>query len=557
MFYLMKIVMLLFLVTTILNGCGKPKNQTDTQKQQPKHTGYLRLPLPGSIETIDPGKIFDITHIELVKQLFVGLTDFDPKTYKVLPELAQNWQVSEDGTIYTFHLRQDAKWSNGKPMTAHDIVWAVQRNILPKTDSPYAHTLYILKNARAINQGKMADVTQLGARAIDDYTLEFTLTQAASYFPALTSLWTYRPLPRTVIEQHGTEWIQPAHIQTNGFYMLTEWEKGKRLVLKKNPHYYAANQVTIQEVHYYIVQEISLALAMYQKDELDIIGGQVYLQLPPREISRIKSDAILRKDIHLSPSFCTEWYGFKTQQPPLNNPLVRKAIAAALDKKVLLNVVIEEEHFPATTFTRPPSFGAVEPSEEIGISFSPKRAKAWLAEAGYPNGKGFPKVTLIYNTSKTHQKIAQAVKVILKYYLNIDIEIRAYDFLAYINMLNKSTKPLMFRMNWCGDYPDAHNWLYDVFHPKQGINSVSWNNREFAQVVEQAMRLENPAERQKLYQRAEQILTEEEVAIIPLYFSNTQFLVKPWVKNWYPMAFGGQHIRFWSLETQSQKSSEK
>jgi len=549
MSHFIRIITLFFLITTMLKGCGQQETQSQViQSQQPKSVPYLRLPLNGAVKTLDPGLILKINQVELVEQLFLGLTDFDPKTYEVLPELAKNWQISDNGTVYTFRLRQDVKWTNGSPVTAQDIVWAIRRNISPITDSPYAHTLYIIKNAERLYQGEITDLSKLGVRAIDDYTVEFTLKQPASYFPALASLWTYRPLPRQAIEQYGKNWIEPKLIQTNGPYRLTEWVLGKQLILNKNPDYYEAEKVNIPDVRYTIVNENSLALAMYEKNEVDIVGGQVYLQLPQREMSRIKYDPNLRKERHITPSFCTEWYGFNTQRAPMDNPLVRKAIAAAIDKKTLLNVIIKGENITATTFTPPPIFGAVEPSKEVGILFRPKQAKAWLAKAGYPDGKGFPEVVLMYNTSKNHYEVANAIKVILKHHLNIDIEIRGYDFLPYITTLTEESKPHLFRMSWCPDYPDAHVGLYEVFHPTQGINWIGWDNLEFAQQVEQARQISNPEKRKKQYYRAEQILTEEEAVIIPLYFSRTQFLVKPWVKEWYPTGFGGQQIRFWRLE---------
>ena len=541
---------IIWFFVAVVSGCEPQKQETQQKvtQTQPKHLGYLRLPLKKAITTLDPGRIFDIGQIEVVEQLFLGLTDFDPKTYEVVPELAKDWQVSKDGTIYTFKLRQDVKWSNGEPVTAHDIVWAVRRNIAKEIDSPYAFMLDILKNAWAIKQGHITDVTKLGVRVIDDYTVEFTLAAAAGYFPALASLWVYRPLPRKVIEQYEENWTEPAHIQTNGAYRLTEWNKGKLLILKKNPLYYEADKVNIPEVHYRIVPGNSLALALYEKNELDIIGGQVYLQLPEREMSRIQSDPVLRQERQMTPSFCTEWYGFNTQLPPTDKPLVRKAIAAAIDKKTLLTFVTKSDASPATTFTRPPVFGAVDPKKEMGIEFSPKQARAWLAKAGYPKGEGFPKVVFMYNASKIHHKVAEALKLILKRNLNIDIEIRAFDFFSYVDMLKQPNKPHIFRMGWCSDYPDAEAWLGDVFHPDDGINWIGWNNREFADVLDQALRVENPTKRRRLYRRAEQILTEEEVAIVPVSFSNTQLLVKPWVKGWYYMAFGGQHIRNWALE---------
>jgi len=531
-------IFIMCLLGIVIGGCSKPQNhdaQSQTTQNQSKHPDYLRIPLDYSIPTIDPGLIDTANSIEIVEQLFLGLTRFEPKTYKVVPELATDWQVNEDGTVYTFQLRQDAKWSNGDPVTAHDIVWAIRRNRAPEMNAPYAYTLDILKNAKAI----------------DDYTVEFTLEHAAGYFPALVSLWTYRPLPRKVIEKQGKNWIEPAYIQTNGPYKLTEWHKDDKLVLQKNTQYYDANKVQISAIHYHIIPDPILGLAMYEHNELDIIGRE-YLTLPQMAVPRISSDARLRREVHYSISFCTAFYGFNTQKPPMDNVLVRKAIAAAIDKQVINDFVIWGINSPATTFTRPPIFGSVEPQEKVGIPFDPKQAKAWLAEAGYPEGKGFPEeVVLLYKMTHTGipGDIANAVKQMLKYYLNIEIVIKGIeDDGEYFQQIEQPATPHIFRMYWCTEYPDANNWLYEAFHPDNGYQWLGWKNREFAEAVEEAQRISDAKERKQLYHRAEEILTEEQAAIVPLFFTNTQFLVKPWVKGWYNMAFGGQRIRDWRLE---------
>jgi oligopeptide transport system substrate-binding protein len=567
--FISKIISLstIFCLAVVTTSCFQQNDEELSQMslEQPTHPGYLRIPLNGIVTTIDPGLTNDLAHIEVTEQLFLGLTDFDPDTYEVLPELATDWNVSEDGSIYTFHLREDVKWTNGESVTAHDIVWAIKRNLLPETESKNAFTLYILKNAQAINKGqlKMSSdgqildeygnpdtkiASQLGVEAIDDYTVDFTLEHAAGYFPALASLWTYRPLPRKVVKQYGKNWIEPENIQTNGSYMLTDWNKGSYLYLEKNPDYYEADKVKIPKIHYYIVPESTLGLAMYEKDKLDILGGQAYLRLPQDDIPRIKSDPLLRQDIRISPQFCTELYGFNTQLPPMDNSLVRKAISAAIDKQILIDVVLKSYHTPAMTFTRPPIFGSVDPKEEVGIQFNPKQAKTWLAEAGYPNGQGFPKVVLLHQDNEAPRAIAKGVKTILKHYLNIEIEILELDFDSYLDRLfDRTQTPHIFRIGWCSDYPDANNWLNDVFHPDKGYNWIGWNNREFAELVDKAQYVFDPQERKLLYRRAEKILNETEAGIVPIYFASAEFLVKPWVKGWYNMAFGGQHIRYWSL----------
>jgi oligopeptide transport system substrate-binding protein len=543
--FVKQFILVLLLGSVIISGCNHHEAQSQTIQNQSKHPNYLQIPLDDSVSTIDPGLVNTTNSIEIVEQLFLGLTSFEPKTYKVVPELATKWQVSNDGTIYTFQLRQDAKWSNGDPLTAHDIVYAVQRNLAQR--SRFTYLLYILKNAKAIKNNLSLP---LGIRAIDDYTVEFTLEHAASYFPAMASLWMYRPLPSKIIKKQGKNWIEPKHIQTNGPYQLTEWHKNEKLVLQKNPHYYDADKVQVPAIHYRIISNPIIGLAMYEHNELDIIGGK-YLRLPKMEIPYIGFDATLRREIHYSVSFCTEFYGFNTRKPPMDNLLVRKAIAAAIDKQVINDFVVWGIHSPASTFTRPPIFGSVDPQEKIGIPFDPKQAKAWLEKAGYPEGKGFPEVVLLYNIIKNGipGNIANAVKKMLKYYLNIDIVIKGIENESeFYQKIKQPNTPHIFRVYWCTEYPDANNWLYEAFHPSDGSKLLGWNNRDFAEAVEKAQRISDPKERKQLYRKAEKILTEEQAAIVPLFFTNTQFLVKPWVKGWYNMAFGGQHIRNWRLE---------
>ncbi|MDM8559017.1 peptide ABC transporter substrate-binding protein [Candidatus Parabeggiatoa sp. HSG14] len=531
------VVALLFIV---ISGCETQKQNAQPQTDETT----IRIPLETSISTIDPGLKEDNFSAEIVEQLFLGLTDFDPETYEVMPEFAKTWETNEDGTIYTFKLRQDVKWTNGEPVTAHDVVWAIQRNLVK---SPLNHTLFILKNAKATLQGKSLP---LGVRAIDDYTVEFTLEHAASYFPAKASMWTYSPLPRKVVkkyEKYGKDWTKQKHIQTNGSYQLVEWKKGKRLVLEKNPQYYNAKQVQIQKIHYLVIPKSLIRLAMYKSNKLDILGGK-NSPFPRSEMPYLNSDATLRRELHHVKIFQTVFYGFNTKKSPMDKPLVRKAIAAAIDKQVLIDFIIWANSTPATTFTSPSNFGSVAPEEQIGIQFDPKQAKKWLKQAGYDDEHEFPKnVILAYDApSENFANVAKAIQIMLKRFLNIDIQIKGYT--DFYDKIEQPSTPHIFRLAWDGDYPDADNWLHEVFHPKDGYNWVGWDSHEFAETVEKAQLISDTTERKRLYRRAEQILTEEEAVIVPLYFSNVPILVKPWVKGWYNMAIGGQHIRNWRLE---------
>lgn len=506
----------------------------------------LRLPMEGEITTIDPGLTVDMSSIEIIEQLFLGLTDLDPETYEPVPELAKDWTVSRDGKTYRFNLRPDVLWTDGTPVTAHDIVWAVRRNVDPKTESPYGFMLNILKNAGAISEKKKAP-SEIGVHAADDVTVVFELENPAAYFPAMSGLWVFRPLPRHVIEKYKDQWTQPGYIQTNGSYKLTAWEKGVVMILRKNSGYYEAESVSIPEVRYYIIPESSVGLAMYESNQLDIMGD-AYLRIPITEIPNLPFSPTLSAEYSQEPLFCTYAYAFNTQLPPVDNILVREAISSAIDRKLLIRLVTRGNQEVASTFTRPPIFGSVDPSEGIGIRFDPSEAKKLLAEAGYPDGKGFPEISLIYNESETHEKVARAVQIFLKHYLNITLRLEAMDFSDYVTARTEHLPGHMIRFGWCADYPDANNWLNDLFHPTNSDNIIGWDNPEFAELMDHAQKSPLPELRKQFYKRAEEILCQDVCAVVPIYFETAHYLVKPRVKGWYSMAIGGQHIRNWYLE---------
>ncbi len=503
----------------------------------------LRLPVEGVVSTIDPGFAGDATSIEIIEQLFLGLTDIDPQTYEAVPDLAVGWEAIEDGRTYIFHMRPDVTWTNGKPVTAHDVVWAIRRNIHPDTKTPSALRLYILKNAEAVSNGEIKDFSKIGVYARDDFTLIFELEQPVAFFPVLAGLPMFRPLPGDVIKKYKSQWTDPDNIQTNGSYKLVLWEKTRGIFLKKNPEYYDAENVSIPEVRYYVIPKSSVGLAMYDNNEIDIMGG-AYLRLPFGAASSIKRNPALRKEYSEAPLSCTYGYAFNTRLEPVDNPLVRKAISAAIDRQFLIEVIIRGNEEPAATYAHPVAFGFVAPEEGVGIRFNPAQAQKWLSQAGYPGGKGFPEITLLCNESEAHEKIAQAIQLLLKHYLNIDIKLQVKDWNSFIEAIGDP--PHIFRSGWCGDYSDADSWL-SLFHPYKGFYN-HWESREFAEFIDKSVKEPDQEQRKEFYKLAEQILCEKEAMAIPLYFEMANCLVKPRVKGWYHMPIGGQHIRDWYFE---------
>ena len=539
LFVLLAAVMI---VSLVLAGCG-PKGE--------KLAKQINLNLGTEPPTLDPGVAQDTTSTGVDELLFLGLTDYDDQTIEVVPELAEKWECSSDGLTWTFHMRKDVNWvhydpatkkfEKKRPLTAQDVVYGVLRALDPATASPYAYVLYYVKNAEEYNTGKVTDPNEVGIKAPDDYTIVYTLKSPAGFFPGIAGLWTARAVPKEVIEQYGDKWTEPGNIWTNGAYALDTWEHNNKMVLVKNPYYYDAKNVSIEQINYVMVQEQSTAFAMYENGELDEDHDP-----PLSDLDRIKTDPELSKQYVQAPELCTYYYGFNTTKPPFDNKLVRQAFSYALDRQKLIDTVLKGGQKPAKTFACPGIFGspAEDPSFQ-GISFDPAKAKELLAQAGYPDGKGLPEITLMFNTSESHQAIAQFAQRSWKENLGVDVKLTNQEWAVYLQTVANDA-PQIFRMGWCTDYPDENNWVLENFHSTKSKNQIRWNNPEFDKAVDDAAAESDPAKRKELYKKAEQILCVDEAAIIPVYYYTRNTVTKPYVVRTYS-PLGIEHINKWKV----------
>jgi len=520
-----------------------------------EHPSYLRLPIDGQFRTVDPALVFEEATIEITEQLFLGLTGFkyDEKRYRITPEIATNWTVSNDGKIYKFNIRNDVYWVKGltgkrvRPVVAQDIEWAIRRNIQPEIDAPYASTLYVLKNAEKFHKGKIKDATQIGVHAIDDYCIEFHLKTPASYFPDLLTLWIFRPQPPEPIKAYGDNWTKPENIWSNGPFYLTEWQKRNKLIIKKNTNYYDSKNVVIPEVHYIIVPQAFAGLDMFYSGKIDLIGDG-YLKIPQSQLDDILDNPSYTDVFQTGNRFASYCFFLNVKRPPLDDPLVRKAISYSINRKMIVEVITKGNEQPAVTFTPPAFLGCDKNCSEYGIEFNPDLAQQLLADAGYPGGNGFPRITLIHNMTDFHASIAEGIQAFLEHYLNITIDIQQQewnDYFKTIRQSDKSSAPHISQMGWNSDYLSAHNWLGDAVQFFQSI--TGWENKEFDTLVEKAGRESDMSKRLQFYRMAEKILIHEQTSIIPIYFESAKYLINPCLKNWYPMPIGGQLIKDWYI----------
>ena len=552
--------LLIIVMALLLTACATPATPSEDTASAPAAAEgaadsgepiTVRLSLGAEPPTLDPNLAQDTYAIQSIEGMFLGLTNINNVTEEIEPELATEWTISEDGTVWTFTLRQDAVWSDGQPVTAHDVEYSVKRAIMPETASPYAYVLYIIKNAQAINQTDVAaatyDIDTLGVKALDDYTVEFTLEAPAAYFESISSLWTLRPVPSWAIEEYGDAWTEPENIVVNGPYKLTEWKHGESLSYVKNPTYYDAANVQIDNVEVDIITDAFTEIALYESGELDVAGDGPGT-FPVEEMQRMLADPVLSQELHTGPRASTTYVGFTTTKPPFDNVLVRKAFSAAIQRQVMVDDVVGSG-VPATQFAPPGIFGAPDP--EVGIATDLEQAKAWLAEAGYPDGEGFPTVTYRYFASTLEESLAEALQAMWAETLGVQVNIEVQEWPVFIAGIGPDTPleemPEMWRLGWGADYPDENNWVYEVFHCTDSTN-YSRSACTTADEMAKAAALEtDPDVRKDLYAQVEELMFGEEVRAAPYYHRGFTILTKPYLTRAYP-TFAPNNWETWRVE---------
>lgn len=491
--------------------------------------------------TLDPALAHDTTSLLVIGQIFLGLTNYDSETGEIIPELATNWNVSNDGLKWTFQIRKGVTWTDGTPVTAHDVVYSMKRMLAPETAASPANLLWVVKGAKAYNTGE-GSAKDVGIEAVDDYTVEFTLEHPVGFFPALATRVCVI-VPKQSIEKYGNKWTEPGNIVTDGPYMLSEWKHDDHLILTKNPNYYDASNVKIDKIYCYMIVQASTAMAMYEAGKLDDTR-----LIPLEDMDRVKSDPVLSKEFHQAPAFCTYYYGFNVEKPPFDNILVRKAFASAIDRESLIKYVLKGGQSPAQTFITPGIPGYVDGIKEgIGYPYDPETARKYLAEAGYPDGKGFPAVTLMFNTSEHHRTVAQFVQKSLMDVLHVKVNLANQEWKVYLNTL-QTDAPQIFRLGWCASYPDGYDYLKRNFYSTIPENNANYKNPVFDQLVDELERETDPAKRAEIFRAAEALLCDTDCAIVPIYYYTMNELTKPYVvRSFAPTINNVPHFKDWDI----------
>ena len=516
-------VSLLLAVSILLTGCS----QTAAPAAKVQKTSFNAGAEP---KTLDPAISTGVPESHIQTALFEGLTRIG-EGEKVMPGIAETWTQNTDGTVITFKLR-DAKWSNGDAITAEDFKYSWLRALAPETASEYSYQLYYIKGAEDYNS-KKGTADTVGIKVVDPKTLEVTLAAPTPYFIALTAFHTLYPVNKKAAEANKEWSLKADTFVSDGPFKMQEWKHNDQVVVVKNENYWDAKNVKMTEITFKLIEDNKAALTAYESGQID--GTE---NIPTEDIERLKTSKVLK----VAPYIGTYYYRFNVTKKPFDDAKVRKALTMAINRQTLIDKVVKGGQKPALAFT-PPGMVDVEAGKDfrtVGGDYFKEditAAKALLAEAGYPEGKNWPKdVTILYNTSSNHKLIAEAIQNMWKTNLNIDIQLRNEEWAVYLESQKKINYNIS-RSGWIGDYSDAMTFM-DMFVTGGGNNQTGFSNAEYdKQIKEIANKSGDQKVRIPAMHAAEKVLMDE-MPVMPIYYYTLPWVLKDNIKGVFRSSLG-------------------
>ncbi len=526
------------LVFFVALAAGCKKRETDVSRgtrEQVLHRG-----LGTDLASLDPHLITILPEINVASALFEGLVGVDPVDGHPVPAVAERWETSFDSLTWTFHLRANAKWSNGEPVTAADFANSIQRALSPALGADNAAMLFVLANAEAWHRGELKDFSAVGVHALDAHTLQLKLAHPAPYLLTLLSHPIWYPVYLPALEKAGgatqrdSKWTAPENIVSNGPFVLKTWRRGELIVVDKSPTYWDAATVRLNSIQFHPAED-------RESEERAFRAGQLHITeaLPVSKVESYQRDqpGVLR----ISPFLDTYFYRLNTTRPGLDNKLVRQALSLALDRKAIVEKITRGGQQPALSFV-PPGLPGYEPPQDVKEDLA--QAQALLAQAGFPGGKGLPPIEIMVNSSGNHRIIAEAVQQMWRK-LGVPVEINNMEqatLLAKRRALDYS----VMRAEWAADFADPKSFL-DVFRGGSSNNHTGWADLPYDRLLLQADRTDDPDERMESMRQAESILLDQ-LPIIPIYYYTTVRLVHPSVRGWNPLPLDRHPYKYVWLE---------
>ena len=487
--------------------------------------GILHIGNGSEVADLDPHATTGLPENDIQIALFEGLVAKDPKTLEPVPAVAERWEISSDQLTYTFYIRDNARWSNGDDLTAHDFVQSYKRALSPALANQYAYQLFVIKNAKAFNAQTDSDFSRVGVKALDDKTLQITLANPTPYFLLLLDHHSTFPVHIPSILKHGgfderaTHWTRPGNLVSNGAFVLDEWKVNRILKVRKNEHYWDTENVALNGIHFHPIQNVVTEERMFRAGQLH----KTYSLMPNKIDSYRQAES---SELKIHPYYGSYYYLLNVEKYPLDSKKVRRALSFAVDREAIVKNVMRGGEPPGRSMT-PPSENGYQPP--LLHRFDPERARSLLAEAGYPNGKGFPKIELLYNTQEQHKRVAVAIQQMWKKHLNIEIDIYNQDWKVYLSSM-KQKDYYIARRGWIGDYYDPNTFL-DQWVTGGGNNNTNWGSQRYDALIAEAGRTADPEKRLAIFYEAESLFLEE-TPVIPIYIYTYKYLLSDSVKGW-------------------------
>ncbi|MBR6388646.1 MAG: peptide ABC transporter substrate-binding protein [Opitutales bacterium] len=522
-----------------LCACGERETPADAGAKN----SVLLMGNSADPATLDPSLTTGLSEYKILCALFEGLAGADPKTLEAIPAAAESW--SFDGSKYIFKIRGGAKWSDGEPLKASDFVFAFRRTLNPALGAEYANLLFPIKNAKKILEGKERP-ENLGAKALGEKELEIELEYPCPHFLSLLCHNAFFPQPEHVLKKFGAEcrrdgaWVRPQNIVSNGAFILKEWRINDLVRAEKNPNYWDVKNVRLNAAVFYPIANINTEDRAFRAGQLHLTDS-----VPAMRLGSIKKT--MPQALQISDMLGVYYYTFNTSRPPLDDPRVRRALALAIDRRAIISNFLKGGQKPALTFVPPSAAKNYACPEKISENIN--EARRLLAEAGYENGKNFPKITITYNTSEQHRPIAEAIQGQWKKYLNIDVELYNMSWPAYLDARRRGDFYIL-RSSWIADYASPENFLSN-FLSASPLNHSKWKSQKFDALMGAAKTSDTNLATEN-FENAEAELMRG-MPVMPIYFYTRAFLKDPRLKGWLPNPLDYHNYKNVYFETEAEK----
>lgn len=529
---LILLTMVSALILVLTTGCGGDNKPTPAKA--------LRYVVGAEPETLDPRKSTGMPEARIEVNLFESLTTHD-KSGKIVPGTAEKWTVSPDGKVYTFTIRANAKWSNGDPVTAQDFEYSWKKTLEPAFASKYAQQLYFIAGAEAYNTGK-ASADKVGIKALNEKTLEVTLADPCPFFPSVIIHHAYYPVNKKLDEANPKWHTDPKTFVGNGPFSMKSWAHQSKIETIKNPNYWDAANVKLNQIDYLLTDNNSTSLSMFDGGQADLVIDN----LPPADIKRLLKEGKLKP----KPYIANGYYCFNVTKAPFDNLKVRQAFSMAIDREAIVKNL--DNGFAAGYAFVPggiPDADAGSDFRKAGtdlIKFDAAQAKKLLAEAGYAEGKGLPPITLIYNTNDIHKAIAEMIQEMWKKNLGVEVKLENQEWKVFLNNRQKGNYQVA-RHGWVGDYEDPLTFM-GLFQSASGNNNAQYKNAEFDKQLALSYTLMDPKARMKVFHDLEKKAVAEDTIVAPIYYQPQYYLAKPGVKDVTTVAIGLSYFKYAYIE---------